>query len=88
MSIDKRGRDSKNDKLLDRSTSYLCNTCVLRAATEKEAKRSRSSKAEGVVDATFKFIMYTKENTTMILDTDNPSSWRPGKYNPFKSSAK
>ncbi len=85
----KEGEILKNDKLLDRSTSYLCNTCVLRAATEKEAKKEVvAPKAEGVVDATFKFIMYTKENTTMILDTDNPSSWRPGKYNPFKSSAK
>lgn len=85
----KEGEILKNDKLLDRSTSYLCNTCVLRAATEKETKKEVATpEAEGVVEATFKFIMYTKENTTMILDTDNPSSWRPGKYNPFKSSAK
>ncbi len=55
---------------------------------QKKKQKVVAPKAEGVVDATFKFIMYTKENTTMILDTDNPSSWRPGKYNPFKSSAK
>ncbi len=40
----KEGEIIKNDKLLDRSTNYLCNTCVLRAATEKKQKRSRSSK--------------------------------------------
>lgn len=55
---------------------------------KKKQKEVVTPQAEGVVEATFKFIMYTKENTTMVLDTDNPSSWRPGKYNPFKSSAK
>ena len=47
-----------------------------------------SPKSEGVVEATFKFMMYSSENPTLELDNSDPNTWQPGKYNPFKTTSR
>ena len=47
-----------------------------------------SPKSEGVVEATFKFMMYSSENPTLELENSDPTTWQPGKYNPFKTTSR
>lgn len=40
-------------------------------------------KPNGDIDATLKVMVYSANNPKLNLDTSNPSSWKPGKLNPF-----
>lgn len=33
-------------------------------------------------------VMYSSENTMLELENDNPSKWKPGKYNPFTTTTR
>lgn len=43
-------------------------------------------KSNGVIEAEFKFVMYTKENPSKILDIENPALWKTGKFNLFTNT--
>ena len=45
-----------------------------------------SSAAKGDISASIKFIVYSSNNDIIKLETDNPESWKPGKYNPFQDT--
>ena len=45
-------------------------------------------KSNGTIEATFKFMMYSSDNPVLELDNDNPSEWKPGKYNPFATTSR
>lgn len=45
-----------------------------------------TSKAKGDVTANINFIVYSSDKDMIKLETDNPSSWKPGKYNPFQDT--
>lgn len=52
-------------------------------ATEVETEES---KAEGDIEATFEFIIYSLENPTIELENGDASEWKPGKNNPFTTT--
>lgn len=58
--------------------------------TEEENIVTESSepKAEGLIVAKFKFIMYSSNNTTSKLENDDDRTWNPGKYNPFTTTTR
>lgn len=43
-------------------------------------------KAEGDVEATFEFVIYSLENPTIELENGDASEWKPGKNNPFTTT--
>lgn len=45
-----------------------------------------TSKANGDVSASIKFIVYSSDKDNIKLETDNPENWKPGKYNPFQDT--
>lgn len=45
-------------------------------------------KSSGKVIATFKFISYSSKNPLLELNNDDPTMWKPGKYNPFKTTSR
>ena len=69
-------------KLLDNSKENICNPCLLNESINN-IQSNPQLKSTGIVESKFKFIMYSKENPTMHLDTVKPWSWRVGKFNPF-----
>ncbi|MEG2246100.1 MAG: hypothetical protein RR942_16995 [Romboutsia sp.] len=44
------------------------------------------SKASGDISATINFIVYSSDKYRIKLETDNLSTWKPGKYNPFQNT--
>lgn len=74
-------------KLSDRENSTMCTECSNRIFNVNNVTYE-TPKAKGQIEAQFKFIMYTNEEPTMKLDTDDPYSWKPGKYNPFISTVR
>ncbi|MGL5641905.1 MAG: type 4a pilus biogenesis protein PilO [Paraclostridium sp.] len=48
----------------------------------------KEDKAKGKVTATFKFVMYMSQEPNLKLETENPSNWNPGKFNPFIDTTK
>lgn len=74
-------------------TKNPCLECLKKYNLDKnqlpgQVQEIQKPKAKGIIEAEFKFIIYTKENPTKILDIENPASWKKGKYNPFTSSKK
>ncbi|MGL5754317.1 MAG: type 4a pilus biogenesis protein PilO [Paraclostridium sp.] len=49
---------------------------------------NKENKAKGKVTATFKFVMYMSQEPNLKLETENPSNWNPGKFNPFVDTTK
>ena len=45
-----------------------------------------TSNASGDISANINFIVYSSDKDIIKLDTDNPSTWKPGKYNPFQDT--
>lgn len=45
-------------------------------------------KSSGIVTATFKFISYSSQNPLLEFNNDDPTTWKPGKYNPFKTTSR
>lgn len=95
---------NKNEPIIEttvgETTKNPCFDCLKRYNAEKnggvqdtqpgigEQPDKQVKKATGIIDVQFKFIMYTKENPTKILDISDPASWKTGKFNPFTSSIK
>lgn len=46
-----------------------------------------TSKASGDISANINFIVYSSDKDIIKLETDNPSTWKPGKYNPFQDTS-
>lgn len=73
------------------STSGKSNACdVCKPYTtnqiQNQQQQQEKPKPNGIVEAEFKFIMYSSENPILELNNDDYSKWKPGKYNPFKST--
>ena len=45
-----------------------------------------TSTAKGDISANIKFIVYSSDKDIIKLETDDPETWKPGKYNPFKDT--
>lgn len=45
-----------------------------------------TSSAKGDISANIKFIVYSSDKDIIKLETDNPETWKPGKYNPFQDT--
>lgn len=45
-------------------------------------------KSNGIVTATFNFISYSSQNTSLEFNNEDPTTWMPGKYNPFKTTSR
>lgn len=45
-----------------------------------------TSTAKGDISASIKFIVYSSDKDIIKLETDNPETWKPGKYNPFQDT--
>ena len=45
-------------------------------------------KSEGLIEATFRFMMYSTNEPELELDNDDPSEWKPGKFNPFVTTTR
>ena len=70
--------------------SLACQVC--KPYTESQVninpKEVVKPKSNGTIEATFKFMMYSSDNPIIELDNDNPSEWKPGKYNPFATTSR
>ena len=53
-----------------------------------ELNNNTTPKASGIVTATFKFISYSSQNPLLEFNNDDPTTWKPGKYNPFKTTSR
>lgn len=49
---------------------------------------TESPKSKGDIVANFKFIMYSSENPNIELKNDDFTTWKPGKWNPFKTTTR
>ena len=56
--------------------------------TQSSTQTQEKPKSKGQVEATFKFMMYSSNNPVIELENDNPSTWKPGKYNPFVTTSR
>lgn len=45
-----------------------------------------TSKASGDISANINFIVYSSDKDIIKLETDNPATWKSGKYNPFQDT--
>ncbi|WP_042278064.1 type 4a pilus biogenesis protein PilO [[Clostridium] dakarense] len=45
-----------------------------------------TSKASGDISANIDFIVYSSDKDIIKLETDNPATWKHGKYNPFQDT--
>lgn len=85
------GGEYLNGTSSDSGITSACQICkpytesIISNQTEVEQTSPRST---GVVEATFKFIIYSSENTTIELNNDDASTWKPGKYNPFTTTTR
>ena len=50
------------------------------------SQETEKPKSNGIIEATFRFMMYSSDNPILELDNDNPNEWKPGKYNPFEDT--
>lgn len=88
---DANGGEFSSGTSSDSGITSACQVCkpytesIVSSQTEVE---NTSPKSTGLVEATFKFIMYSSENTTIELDNDDASTWKPGKYNPFTTTTR
>lgn len=73
--------------VLQSGKTIACQICKPYVESEFTNKPEKA-KADGTVEATFKFIMYSSENPMLELENDNPSKWKPGKYNPFETTTR
>lgn len=48
----------------------------------------KKPKSNGIIEAKFKFMMYSAEDPTLELNNDDSSKWKPGKYNPFTTTTR
>ena len=55
---------------------------------QTQTQTTTKPKAKGDIEATFKFMMYSSDNPVLELEKDNPNNWKPGKYNPFKTTSR
>lgn len=65
-----------------------CKPYTVNKPEEQENKETEKPKSTGVVEATFKFMMYSSENSIMELNNSDASKWKPGKYNPFTTTSR
>lgn len=59
--------------------------CVEDVANTVDVKVT--SKASGDILANINFIVYSSDKDIVKLETDNPSTWKHGKYNPFQDTS-
>lgn len=65
-----------------------CKPYTVNKPEEQENKEPEKPKSTGVVEATFKFMMYSSENPIMELNNSDASKWKPGKFNPFTTTSR
>jgi hypothetical protein len=66
--------------------SNACQVCKPYSTNQIQNQEQEKPKSNGIVEAKFKFIMYSSEDPILELNNDDYSKWKPGKYNPFKST--
>lgn len=70
------------------SACQVCKPYTESIVSNQTEVDNTSPKSTGLVEATFKFVMYSSENTTVELENDDTSTWNPGKYNPFTTTTR
>ncbi len=65
-----------------------CQVCkpYSQSSITQDQIENQKPKANGEIEANFKFIIYSSENPMLELDNDDSNKWKPGKYNPFTST--
>ena len=82
--VAKEGDPSTSGK---NTACQVCKPYSEQQVTEQvQTQTQQKPKSKGVVEATFKFMMYSSDNPILELEKDNPNNWKPGKYNPFTST--
>lgn len=62
--------------------------CKPYSILDKNQEKVEVLKSNGMVTATFNFVSYSSQNPSLEFNNDNPSSWTPGKANPFKTTSR
>lgn len=62
--------------------------CKPYAVVDTNTDTENALKSSGIVTATFNFISYSSQNPSLEFNNDNPTTWTPGKYNPFKTTSR
>ena len=52
------------------------------------SQETEKPKSNGIIEATFRFMMYSSDNPILELDIEDSSKWKPGKYNPFTTTSR
>lgn len=53
---------------------------------ESSVEVETTSVYKGDITASIKFIVYSSDEDILKLETDDPDTWKPGKYNPFQDT--
>lgn len=69
------------------SACEVCKPYIISQVSQQQTE-TQKPKADGTIEATFKFIMYSGENPKLELENDDSSKWKPGKYNPFTTTSR
>lgn len=69
------------------SACEVCKPYTINQVGQQQTQ-TQKPKADGTIEATFKFIMYSGENPKLELENDDSSKWKPGKYNPFTTTSR
>ena len=82
----KEGEPSVSGKT---TACQVCKPYSEQQVTEQvQTQTQEKPKSKGEVEATFKFMMYSSDNPILELENDDPNTWKPGKYNPFKTTSR
>lgn len=87
MNIEKilSGKTSESNK---GAACQVCKPYTVNQVNNTLQGENEKPKSTGLVEAEFKFIMYSSENPRLELENDDSSKWKPGKYNPFKTTTR
>ena len=76
--------DISSGDYMNSEKAEACEVCKPYTINKDSNKTdTNSSVSNGIVVATFKFIMYSSYNPTLDLNNDDSTIWKPGKFNPF-----
>ena len=70
------------------SACQVCKPYTESTVSNQTQVEQTSPKSTGIVEATFKFIMYSSQDPALEIENDDASKWKPGKYNPFTTTTR
>ena len=81
-------QEAEVDKCSKVAADENCKPYTVIEEDKVSGETQEKPKSEGDVLVTLNFVSYSSKNANLEFNNDDPTTWKPGKFNPFKTTSR